>query len=108
MLIRLGTMIVKVLWEHIATVNQEMLIEPLKKLNLDCVYWQVLCIKSFTTRVLTIIYPYLMTKDHNTNADLAQLGERQTEENFGRKSGGPVFDPQNSQFFLLIYCYFTI
>lgn len=30
-------------------------------------------------------------------ADLAQLGERQTEEKTSVKlSGGPVFDPQNS------------
>ena len=39
-------------------------------------------------------------------ADLAQLGERQTEEKTLVKiSGGPVFDPQSSQFekfFLMI------
>ena len=34
---------------------------------------------------------------HSTKADLAQMGERQTEVNYGQlKSGGPVFDPQNS------------
>ena len=38
-------------------------------------------------------------------ADLAQLGERQTEEfkTSVKLSGGPVFDPQNSHLFLFFF-----
>ena len=38
-------------------------------------------------------------------ADLAQLGERQTEEfkTSVKLSGGPVFDPQNSHLFLPMF-----
>ena len=35
-------------------------------------------------------------------ATLAQLGERQTEVNIGRKSEGLVFDPQKSHKFLCV------
>ena len=39
-------------------------------------------------------------KFHLVLADLAQLGERQTEEKTLVKiSGGPVFDPQSSHFY---------